>query len=320
MFTIRPFDYTDQSYTAIVAIQNQIFPDQPETVEWWKHRDHIRNPDYFYQAFLVESDGALVAYAHVMDTPWSYRPGKYAIGVTVHPHYEGRGIGTMVYEHLMALLATLPLSPTLLITNIREDKSAAIRFLTKRGFQQVMRSPISRLDLANFDASRFAHIPPKVQSAGIRIASMTELAQFDPDHREKIYELDWQCTLDEPLPDAPTKPPFDEYTKFFFDNPNFIPEACFIAVDVHEYVGISNLFHNPALPAEINTGFTTVLRTHRRRGIATALKLRAIAYAQQQGYTAIKTGNEENNPMLAINLTLGFVPQPAWLDWQKVLA
>ena len=320
MFTIRPFDYTDQNYCAIVAIQNQIFPDQPETVEWWKHRDRIRNPDYFYQAFLVESDDALVAYAHVMDTPWSYRPGKYAFGVTVHPDYERRGIGTLLYDHIMALLATRALPPTLLITNIREDKSAAIRFLTKRGFQQVMRSPISRLELATFDADRFAHVPDKVQATGITIYSMAELAQFDPDHREKIYELDWQCTLDEPLPDTPTKPPFDEYTKFFFDNPNFIPEACFIAVDGHEYVGMSNLFHNPALPTEINTGFTAVLRTHRRRGIATALKLRAIAYAQQQGYHAIKTGNEENNPMLAINLTLGFVPQPAWLDWQKVLA
>lgn len=320
MFTIRPFDYTDQSYTAIVALQNRIWPDQPETVAWWKHRDSIRNPDYFYQAFLVEGDGELVAYAHVMDTPWSYRPGKYAIGVTVHPDYERRGIATMVYDHLMALLATRPLPPTLLIAHLREDKTQAIRFLNKRGFQQVMRSPISLLDLATFDASRFAHIPPKVQAAGIRIVPMTELAQFDPDHREKIYELDWQCTLDEPLPDAPTKPSFADYTKFFFDAPSFIPEACFIAVDGHEYVGMSNLMRNLAQPTEINTGFTAVLRTHRRRGIATALKLRALAYAQQQGYQAIKTGNEENNPMLGINLVLGFVPQPAWLDFQKVLA
>ena len=320
MFTIRPFDYSDQSYTAIVAIQNQIYPDQPETVAWWQHRDRIRNPDYFYQAFLVEGDGQLVAYAHVMETPWSYRPGKYAFGVTVQPDYERRGIGTMAYDHLMALLMTRPLPPTLLITSMREDKTQAMRFLTKRGFQQVMRSPISLLELATFDGSRFAHVPGKVQATGITIYSMKELAQFDPEHREKIYELDWQCTLDEPLPDAPTKPPFDEYTKFFFDSPNFIPEACFIAVDGSEYVGMSNLFYNPALPTEINTGFTAVLRTHRRRGIATALKLRAIAYAQQQGYAAIRTGNEENNPMLAINLMLGFVPQPAWLDFQKVLA
>lgn len=319
MVTIHPFDYSEQSYRAIVAIQNLLWPDQPETVEWWQHRDNIRNQDYFYQAFIVERDGQLVGYAHAMETPWSYRPGKYALGVTVHPAYQRRGIGTQLYEHILALLATRPLPPTLLIANIREDKTEAARFLTKRGFQQVMRSPISRLELATFDGSRFADVPDKVQANGIRIYSMPELAEFDPEHRQKIYELDWQCTLDEPLPDAPTKPTFEDYTKFFFDNPNFIPEACLVAVDGDAYVGMSNLFRNPALPTEINTGFTAVLRTHRRRGIATALKLRAIAYAQQQGYQAIKTGNEENNPMLAINLTLGFVPQPAWLDWQKVL-
>lgn len=319
MLTIRPFDYSAQDYAAVVTLQNVVWPDQPETVAWWKHRDRIRNKQYFYQSFVVERNGQAVASAHVMETPWSYRPGKYALGVTVHPDYERQGIGTLVYDHILATLATRPLPPTMLITNVREDKPQSIRFLTKRGFQQVMRSPISRLELASFDAGRFAHIPAKVQAAGIGIYPMTELARIDPDHRQKIYELDWQCTLDEPLPDAPSKPSFEDYTKFFFENPNFIPEACFIAVDQGDYVGMSNLFRNPALPTEINTGFTAVLRSHRRRGIATALKLRALAYAQQQGYQGIKTGNEENNPMLKINLMLGFVPQPAWLDFQKVL-
>lgn len=320
MITIRSFDYTQADYAAAVAIQNAVWPDQPETVTWWQHRDQARNPQYFYHALLVEADGQVVAAGHMMETPWSYRPGKYALGIMVHPAYERRGIGAMLYDYIINALAERPLSPSMLISNVREDKQQGIHFLQQRGFQQVMRSPISRLELANFDGSRFADVQAKVQAAGIEISTMTELAKIDPDHRHKIYELDWQCTLDEPLPDAPTKPSFEDYTKFFFESPNFIPEGCFIAVDKGEYVGLSNLFHNPGQPTVINTGFTAVLRTHRRRGIATALKLHAIAYAQQQGYQSIKTGNEENNPMLAINLTLGFVPQPAWLDFQKVIA
>lgn len=319
MFTIRPFDYSEQDYVAAVAIQNAVWPDQSETVAWWQHRDQIRNPQYFYQSLLVEAAGQVVAVGHMMETPWSYRPGKYALGIMVHPAYERRGIGAMLYDYIINALAKRPLPPNMLISNVREDKPQGIHFLQQRGFQQVMRSPISRLELANFDGSRFADVQAKVQAAGIEISTMAELAKIDPDHRHKIYELDWQCTLDEPLPDAPTKPSFEDYTKFFFESPNFIPEGCFIAVDQGEYVGLSNLFHNPGQPTVINTGFTAVLRTYRRRGIATALKLRAIAYAQQQGYQSIKTGNEENNPMLAINLTLGFVPQPAWLDFQKVI-
>jgi mycothiol synthase len=319
MCTIRPFTYTDHDYSAVVAIQNAVWPDQPETVDWWQHRDRVRNPQYFYQSLLVETDGQVVASGYMMETPWSYRPGKYALGIMVHPAYERRGIGTMLYDYMVKALAERSLPPTLLISSVREDITQGIHFLQQRGFQQVMRSPISRLDLANFDGSRFADVLTKVQASGIEICPMTELAKVDPDHRQKIYELDWQCTLDEPLPDAPTKPSFEDYTKFFFENPNLIPEACFIAVDKGDYVGLSNIFRNPGQPTVINTGFTAVLRTHRRRGIATALKLHAIAYTQQHGYQAIKTGNEENNPMLAINLTLGFTPQPAWLDFQKII-
>jgi len=319
MFTIRPFDHSDQDYTAAVAIQNAVWPDQPETVAWWQHRDQVRNKQYFYQSLLVEAAGQPVASGHMMETPWSYRPGKYALGVTVHPAYERRGIGIMLYDYIINALTERSLPPTMLISSVREDKSEGIHFLQQRGFQQVMRSPISRLDLASFDGSRFADVQTKVLATGIEIYAMSELAKIDPDHRQKIYELDWQCTLDEPLPDAPTKPSFEDYTKFFFESPNFIPEACFIAVDKGEYVGMSNLFHNPGQPPVIHTGFTAVLGSHRRRGIATALKLYAITYAQQHGYQAIKTGNEENNPMLAINLTLGFTPQPAWLDFQKII-
>lgn len=319
MFTIRPFDYSEHDYAAAVAIQNAVWPDQPETVAWWQHRDQARNKQYFYQPLLVEAAGQIVASGHMMETPWSYRPGKYAIGVTVQPAYERRGIGAMLYDYIIQALAERPLPPTMLIGSVREDITQGIRFLQQRGFQQVMRSPISRLELANFDGRRFADVQTKVQAAGIEIYSMTELAKIDPEHRQKIYELDWQCTLDEPLPDAPTKPSFEDYTRFFFESPNFITEGCFIAVDKDDYVGMSNLFHNPGQPTVINTGFTAVLRTHRRRGIATALKLCAIAYAQQRGYQAIKTGNEENNPMLTINLMLGFTPQPAWLDFQKII-
>jgi GNAT superfamily N-acetyltransferase len=67
----------------------------------------------------------------------------------------------------------------------------------------------------------------------------------------------------------------------------------------------------------LNVGMTGVLRAHRRMGIATALKVRAIQFAQTYGARWIETGNEENNPMLQINLRLGFQPAPAWLSFEN---
>ena len=66
-------------------------------------------------------------------------------------------------------------------------------------------------------------------------------------------------------------------------------------------------------------GMTGVLRSHRRKGIATALKLQGIEYAKQNGIKYLKTENEENNPMYQINLKLGFRPQRTWTDFEKQL-
>jgi len=57
-----------------------------------------------------------------------------------------------------------------------------------------------------------------------------------------------------------------------------------------------------------------------RMGVATAMKVAAISFAQETGITEIDTDNEENNPMYQINLQLGFQPMPAYLDFIKKFA
>ena len=69
----------------------------------------------------------------------------------------------------------------------------------------------------------------------------------------------------------------------------------------------------------LNVGVTGVLPSHRRNGIATALKLKTIQYAIDYGAVTLKTGNEENNPMYDLNMALGFKPKPAWLSLRKTL-
>lgn len=79
------------------------------------------------------------------------------------------------------------------------------------------------------------------------------------------------------------------------------------------------MFTLEAIPTKLETASTGVVRSHRRRGITTAMKLRAIQWAQANGYESIETDNEENNPMYAINMQLGYQPMPAWLSYQKEL-
>ncbi len=64
-----------------------------------------------------------------------------------------------------------------------------------------------------------------------------------------------------------------------------------------------------------------MLASYRRRGVALALKLRGLAYAQSRGYVYINTGMASNNEaMVALNTRLGFVPQKAFITFSKSIS
>jgi hypothetical protein len=51
-----------------------------------------------------------------------------------------------------------------------------------------------------------------------------------------------------------------------------------------------------------------------------ALKLRTVQYARERGYYEIRThDNTRNRPMLRINDAMGFLTQPAQVEFAKAL-
>jgi len=74
-------------------------------------------------------------------------------------------------------------------------------------------------------------------------------------------------------------------------------------------------------PQTLQTGLTGVRKSHRRKGLALALKLRAAAFAKAYGARYIRTSNHQaNRSMLAINEAMGFVKELAtvWLRLSPV--
>lgn len=317
MLTIRPFTYSQADYAAISTILSRVWPDRDSTVATLQHIDNTCSPQFFSVRFVAEVDRSVVAVAEGGESAIFYRPGKYSITLDVDPAWEQQGIGSALYAHLLTSLSTSALSVTMLVSTTREDKPQAIRFLERRGYTQVMRSPLAALDVHRFQFDRFTSIIPKVEQSGIQLLSLAHLRTLDSDWQRKVYDLDWECTLDEPLPDAPTKLDFAQYVGQVFGHPNFLPEAWFIALDEGRYVGMTATNRNARHPQQLDTVFTAVVRSHRRRGLATALKLLAIDYARRNGFQTIKTDNEEHNPMFKLNLALGFHPEPALLFYQK---
>jgi GNAT superfamily N-acetyltransferase len=67
-------------------------------------------------------------------------------------------------------------------------------------------------------------------------------------------------------------------------------------------------------------GLTAVLRSHRGRGIATALKQGLLHWAAGHGYRELSTWTQDGNAaMQAVNLKLGYRPRPAVINvWRRL--
>lgn len=313
--TIRPFVPTDAEYQSIIAIHNAVWPDNLNNIKEFKYRDARRDPQHFWQRLVAEKNGRIVAFGITCETWWASKPGKYYINLSVQPQYQGQGIGTTFYNHVLRILRQQPIF-TLLVADTREDKKVAIQFLTHRGFAQVMRFPISELDVAEFDAGKYRRPVHQVNDSGIQLRTVADLAEKDPDWLRKMWALEREIEKDIPSPDPLTNEPFAQFAKMV-NNPGFFPEAFVIAVENGRYVGTSSLWKSEASPEKLYTGLTGVLRSHRRRGLATAMKVKNIRLAQSLGIQTIETDNEENNPMYQLNLQLGFAPKPAFIDFHK---
>jgi mycothiol synthase len=318
LLIIRPFQPGDAEYEAMHLVETAVYPENAASIAETKHGDAIRPPDQFFQRWVAVEDGRLVAFGSVTQPPQYSEPGRFRIHIIVHPDVESREVGTAVYDQIWQTLQNHPVQPTALEAACYEHHEQALRFLQKRGFQQVMRWVITRLDVPAFDAAPYEALFTILAAQGIDIITLPQLQQQDPQWLEKLYQLGNQLMQDVPLPYPAKEVSLDHFRQRFVENPKTIAEAWMVALDKGELVGDSTLEWG-IKPGVLNTGFTGVLRAYRQRGLATALKVRTIEYAKAAGYQAIRTGNEENNPMLALNKKLGFKEVAARLAFEKRL-
>lgn len=313
--TIRPFD-PDRDYPAIVAHFNANFPTFTETETEFRYGDNYRQPERHFARYVAEQDGVVVGYGQSSHDNHAFHPTKFSLEIVVDPARQGEGAGKALYEYTVAQLD--PLDPTALRSYTVEGTERAERFLADRGFAVEMSYSESWLEVAAFDPSRFSGAEERVLSQGLTITTFKDLDDNDPAVRRKVYELSQTVQLDIPSPEPP-KPITYELWEKRFAHSGYLPQAQFLALDGEELVGISALWGREA-DNHLQTGVTGVLRSHRRRGIALALKLRAIDFAKERGAPIIRTDNESNNEgMLSINRALGFVKQPGWVGFVKEL-
>lgn len=310
----------DGDYAAVARISSLIL-ERPfgET----EKREHVREyePDRFDQGWLIAEhpDGGVVGYAWYYQLLVSFHPEKYGIRLAVHPDWQHRGIGRRLMDRTLDLI--IGRGARRIRARAREDWDRSIAFLQGYGFAEHARSFESRLRVAQCDLARFAGDTERATQHGVVLTTLHEELRRNPDCLPAVYQL--HCTLDvdgpRDDPELPAPPSYETFMATSVRSPLALPDAYFLAKIGEMYVGESVLKRNAADPAWLHQELTGVIATFRGLGIATALKLNTIEYAQRGGYCQIRTRNSDRNaPMLAINAKLGFVRQPVWIEYQKV--
>ncbi len=142
---------------------------------------------------------------------------------------------------------------------------------------------------------------------------MTTLAAR-PDLVEGVHAVAIETFPDVPGGDEPMAVgDLAEFRARDVDRPSVPNDAFFVAVDTESgrVVGYACLLMQPGSTTVAYHDMTAVLRAYRGRGIARELKHATIAWAIENGLTALETGNDEANaPMRAVNARLGYEPMP----------
>jgi mycothiol synthase len=148
------------------------------------------------------------------------------------------------------------------------------------------------------------------------IKSLKEL-ESDCNSHQKLYELYKELIQQVPSPELP-RPRNPFYFERLLESTDLLPDAYFIALHNENYVGM-NVLNKRAAQDYLFNELTGVKQGYRKMGIASALKLRGIAYAKVHGYSTIKTSNNSlNDPILKLNASLGFIREAAFITFEKV--
>lgn len=181
-----------------------------------------------------------------------------------------------------------------------------IDVLVSKGYEKTQSNNVSKLDLTTFDPSPFASKVDAFDAAGFGFLSMTELKEkYGDKFMRMLYDVDWKFMQDVPVPWELKQRPYEEFEKDFNAYEEMWPWVMQV-MDGDEIVAQTMLFPSKADSTLIFTGLTATLREYRRRGIATAIKVKNLMRAKEAGKTKVLTDNEKDNPMLQLNYQLGF--------------
>ncbi len=263
-----------EDYARCVEIYNALNPQGPIDLSTFDDRPRV----------LLHGDAG---YALVKESSVA---GCAFVMVRVRPEARRRGVGSELLA--AASVEADALGKDSLYGRVEAADEAALAWVTRRGFVEISRDIEQTRTLEEAE-------PRPVPPPGI------ELRAAEDADLEDIYVVAVEATPDLAVGAELRALPYEQWRREH-------AQATFhVAVEDGRIVGFATLTPFGAVDDTLEHELTAVLRSHRRRGIATALKRAQIAWAAENGYRRLITWTQTgNDAMRAVNVSLGYVERP----------
>jgi GNAT superfamily N-acetyltransferase len=285
---------------AFVGVMDTVFPREDITaeglVDWRRQAEEM--------AWFLTDGGAGFALVG-----WHTAPGVAIAGVAVLPERRGHGLG----DELLRTAEDWAQAhgATQLDGGIAEDDEATIAWAAARGFAEIGRNSRLVLDLTAIETP--AVTPPP----GIEIVTWAER----PELAAGLWEVAREAGSDIPGEEETDAGPLEEWLERDMRGSGDRPEAVFVALEDDNVLGYAKLSFSTDRTDRAYHDLTGVLRAHRGRGIAAALKATQIAWAKEHGYESLQTSNEVRNaPIRHLNEKHGYVLEPGTVIVRRAIA
>lgn len=300
---LRPASLDDAALVAdLESLRDPTEPRDPVLLRhWWlmadEHEKTMRQIDV--------RDGAAFAYISASHDPWIDGPRFGAIRALLA--YDSWS--DTEFERLLDIGETWlrAQGAQTSVARVREDFRREVAVLERLGYREDRRMRISELNLdaRREEIKRVANETRRdMRAQNVEMRPLSE--DHDPEVFRKLYEMMMESEQDIPTTVPRREPGFEEWRRFWFDNPAIRQDRFWIAREGDSIVGTSVL-DCPTLKGVPWTAYTGTSRRVRGRGIARALKYQSMAQALEAGFTRVRTNNDADNPpILKINQEMGY--------------
>ncbi len=319
MIKIKNFTETDKEFIELARIYNLVNHDSinhpDDDKNDWKLRDKSLVRD---KLLLYNNDELIGALYYSQGRAENSKTASYAIDLD--PSCNHKGYRELLYNKMIEEVEKFNCNKLLTSIYDHPNYKENQKLLIKKEFKLVQTNREYSCDIRKVDTKQYQPLIKKLESEGIYFYDSKEEMLDWPNHYKKLEELEWTYAQDFPIPKGikHTRVPFNQFMKHCLDFYKNSYGADIVAVKNEQYIGSTDIEVYPkAEPHKGWTGGLGVLKEFRRKGIATALKIKAIEVLLKKGVTEVRTDNEENNPMYKINVELGFKPVPFSLEYMK---